>query len=655
MAYNALKKMRQINMKNAALSKYGEAIGPKEPVLQKAEKLDLNCAALSFLHDRCTDLRFDAKIAERELESGVLEGVSIKKGQIPYNMQMDVDRLCLERAVERFLKSGVTEDAFDVYFCYLEMFIGRYGKSRRMIELLSEFENNSSAVLMKHRDHYSHSVYVFILGLAIYETNKIYRNAYMTKYELKNEQEAAHHFLKYWGLASLFHDIGYPFELPFEQVCSYFEVNGKKREEMPYISYNAMDEYTVLRETDKEVLKDIYGDCQFSDTNELFAYEIANKLGQVYHKEEAAIYEILKTKSTHPNKYNYFMDHAFFSSTILLQELLNVLEKENPLTQSHIDAVIAILLHNSLYKFSITNIKSEKVNIPFQMHLDPLAYLLMLCDELQCWDRISYGRNSKTELHPMGCEFTFGENGIQAVYLYDEAEADKIARFKERYAAYSGDEKNAPKLKAYSEMVHKNKFLKDIQNILDLKEIKLEVETRLESVDFTRKQMKLSNSNFMHLYDFAVALNAQYNVLEEDEETMLESFEQLSLEYKLSNILQAKEFEEHLDSIGYFYTDKSVAYPMVKEFSDSDLVVLGVREHSRWEDEKRNMCWLPAGEVQDVIKDKMLREQTRMHYDLDVRFIDLPREEQVKDMKPLNTMLQKLKEFDGIRIYKLKG
>ena len=654
MSYNALKRMREINLQNPMFSKGDVEIGPVEPILSKKAEHDLCSAVLSFVHDRCTDLRFDAKISARELKSGILEGVSIKKGQIPYNMQMDIDRLCLERAVERFLKSGVTEDAFDVYFCYLEMFIGSYGNSRRMIELLSEFEINSSAVLMKHRDHYSHSVYVFLLGLAIYETNEIYRDAYAKEYGLENEQKAAHHFLKYWGLAALFHDIGYPFELPFEQVCSYFEVGGKKRKNMPFISYNAMDGYTILSDQDKEILKEVYGHCDFSDTNQLFAHEIASKLGAEYEKEEYEIYEILRTKSTNPDKYNYFMDHAYFSATILLKELLGVLEGEYAFTKEHIDAIVAILLHNSLYKFSITDINDASKNKPFHMKTDPLAYLLMLCDELQCWDRASYGRNSKTEFHPMGCEFSFRKNGIQAIYLYDEAEIDKVEKFEDAYKAYSGDEKNAPMLKAYSRMVHENKFLKDIQNIVDLTVLKLEIEIRLQAANYTRKNAHLSNSTYMHLYDFAVALNAQYNALDEDDEVMMQSFEQLSLEYKLSNILQAKEFEKHLDSIGYFYTDQAVAFEMVNEFSDSDLVTLGVREHARWENEKRNMCWLPAGEVSEIVKDKVLREQTRMHCDLNVRFINLPLEEQIKDMKPLNTMLKKLKEFDGIRIYRLK-
>ena len=146
-------------------------------------------------------------------------------------MQMDINRLCLERELEKFIDSGVAEDAYTIYYCYLEIFFGHYGKSKKMVELLSEFEANGSSLLMKHRDHYSHSVYVFALGLAIYESNATYRSKFKSFYgfdtDTANKDEdrrAACCFLECWGLASLFHDIGYPFELPFEQVLSYFEV-----------------------------------------------------------------------------------------------------------------------------------------------------------------------------------------------------------------------------------------------------------------------------------------------------------------------------------------------------------------------------------------------------------------------------------------------
>ena len=93
-------------------------------------------------------------------------------------MQMDINRLCLERELERFMDSGATQDAYGVYYCFMEIFFGSYGRSKKVIELLSEYESNGSSLLMKHRDHFSHSVYVFVLGIAIYETNENFRRAF---------------------------------------------------------------------------------------------------------------------------------------------------------------------------------------------------------------------------------------------------------------------------------------------------------------------------------------------------------------------------------------------------------------------------------------------------------------------------------------------
>ena len=174
MAYTALAKMRKKNLKE-----YGVNAGPKEPDLYRAgNRNSLKCASLRFLHNACEGLKFDASIEAEEDKSGIYQGTSLKPGQIPYNMQMDINRLCLEKSLEKFIDSGTAEDAYMVYYSYLEIFLGHYGKSKKMIELLAEFESNGSSLLMKHRDHYSHSVYVFALGLAVYETNARYSLAF---------------------------------------------------------------------------------------------------------------------------------------------------------------------------------------------------------------------------------------------------------------------------------------------------------------------------------------------------------------------------------------------------------------------------------------------------------------------------------------------
>ena len=642
----------------------------------------LEGAALSFIRERCEGLRFDkGKAVSINAWNIDYEGKSLKAGQIPYNMEKDIDRLCLENAVIRFLKTGKKEDAFDVYFCYLEMFVGNYQQTRRMIELLSEYETNGSGLLMKHRDHYSHSVYVFILGLAIYQSNEIFRRAYKDYYKISDDKEAAAHYIEFWGLSSLFHDIGYPFELPFEQVCSYFEVEGDKRESRPFVAYHDLDAFISIDDKAKGELSKIYSGKSFNTTNDVFAYVLNEKMGNVYGFTEDQMRTFLVEKPTQPNKFNHFMDHAYFSATILFRKLFEEMDIE--MHSEHVDALTAILMHNSLYKFCIAHYKSEG-NKPFKAELHPLAYMLMLCDELQCWDRTAYGRNSKKELHPMGCTFDFSGNNIKAIYLFDKKEMEKVNHFKDEYIEWlqnPGKEKE-PGLKAFSGMyIKKNgvsKFQKDIELIVDLSEIHLNVETGFAEHIHSGNKSYLSNSNFINLYKFAIILNGRWGndgwkkaKLAGQEELYLsdskvveefaEGFKSLSLEYKLSNINQAKAFAKYMNMIGCFYTDKAVDFEQVDRFTDDELISIGKAEHQRWLQEHYDMGWT-YGKPE---KDK--RDFERKHSDMipdfpefdvsdeaaEQNYIRLDKAEQDKDTDPMECMLAMLKTFDGLRIYRL--
>ncbi len=645
----------------------------------------LEQAALSFIRDWCEDLRFDhSRAVSRDAKKPDLDGTSLYQNQIPYNMQMDIDRLCLENAVERFLKSGRKEDAFDVYFCYLEMFVGDYEKVRRMIELLSEFEANGSGLLMKHRDHYVHSVYVFILGLAIYGSNSIFRKAYKEYYKIEDEGKAACHYLQYWGLASLFHDIGYPFELPFEQVASYFEVEGDKRQGRPFVAYHALESFIMIDDAVKDRLKEIFGDHSFHTVNELFARILWDKLGKIYGFTEEEMLTYLKEKPVCPENFNYFMDHAYFSASVLFKKLFAEMGCE--MTKEHQDALTAVLMHNSLYKFCIAHYKSD-ANIPFRAEFHPLAYMLMLCDELQCWDRIAYGRNSRKELHPMGCTFDFSDNAVKAVYLFDEKEVSKINAFKDAYIDWlQKPEGKAPALKAYSGMHIKGKkdisgFQEDIERIVDLTDIKLKVETGLGHRMHTGSRNYLSDSNFINLYHFAMVLNGRWDNAgwkeakkAGQEEAFLsdasvlkkfsDAFKNLSLEYKLSNINQAKAFAGYLDEIGCFYTDKIVDFELLEGFDRDDLLKIGVLEHRRWLKEHYDMGWTygnPNKKDRDLVREhkdmipgisegvsEISIEQAKANYDR------LSKAEQDKDTEPMECMLAMLRMFDGLRIYRLK-
>ncbi len=687
MSYTALKQIREKNKDFA-----GAGVGPIQPE-RHYDTIDhgLKAMALKFLHTRCEGLGFNADIEASE-QGGAYKGTSLLPNQIPYNMQMDINRLCLERELEKFIDSGVAEDAYTIYYCYLEMFFGHYGKSKKMVELLSEFETNGSSLLMKHRDHYSHSVYVFALGLAIYESNEAYRNAFKTFYgfdtdETKTETDhaAACCFLEYWGMTSLFHDIGYPFELPFEQVLSYFEVAGGQRGKGNlFIAYHDVDAITRLGEEAKEQFKKLYG-RSFETTEELFAFGITDKLGNAYDLTEEYMLKKIHDKPISPDTFGYFMDHAYFSAARLYREIENSIGTDK-INEKHVDALTAILLHNSLFKFAISFYKDkEKRKDPLRMEVHPLAYMLMICDELQCWDRTAYGRNSRTELHPMAAEFDFKNNAIHALYYYDREEQEKIDAFKAEYRRWEdgGEQGRAPRLKAYSDMAEKEqRFASDIEKIVDTIEIPLTVVPNTREADRSSKHTYLSDSNFLHLYDFAVALNARYSYQGSEQSVATEAlereFEELSLEYQLSNINQAKSFARYLDALGCFYTDRPVDYEMITEFTRDQMKVFAPMEHERWVREHIAMGWssgdlyetaeLPEDMLRrygdEKIARKALREQLRMHKlamegspkepEIFAHYDALPDEEKEKDFEPFNSMLKLIKKFDGLRIYALQ-
>ena len=682
MAYTSYFEMREINSE-----RFGRDIGPFQPPFAgEKDGTDMKSAALRFIREGCEELRFGNVSVCEEVKLGVYSGTAAAAGQVPYNMQMDTDRLCLEKALERFMDSGVAEDAYEVYYCYLEMFIGSYGKSKSMVELLSEYETNGSSLLMKHRDHYSHSVYVFALGLALYETNELFRNAFCEYYGFNktgSRQEllqANHCYLQYWGLTSLFHDIGYTFELPFEQVISYFEIDKSKRKPgILHFAYKSVDSMTAITEAEQQHFLQLYGKT-FTSVCDLLAYDIASKLSDSYAFSEGYLLQKIMDKPVHPENYSFFMDHAFFSAARLYRELASTLGA-GAINRIQVDALSAILLHNSLFKFVIAFYKDKppKKKPPLKMEQHPLAYMLMLCDELQCWDRTSYGRNSRTQLYPMSADFDFSNGGIKAVYHYDCTESRKIKIYNRKKAEFdAGLTAEKPRLKAYSDMTGRNDFVSEIKDIVDLSAVPFTAVPDTCLADRRRKHTYLSGSSFIHLYDFSVALSARRSINTQEDEPDIskyyEKYDGMSLEYRVLNLRRAKSFGRYLNRIGCFYTDRPVDFDRVYSFTGDQMDVIAPMEHERWLRDHADNGWTAGtdyedidfnpdgGEINSDIR-KQLREQIRQHKLMIsgeitpeaaiAHFISLPASEQDKDVEPMNSMLDLIQFLDGVRVYSL--
>ena len=661
MGYSALSAMKDRNR-----IEYGIEDAPLIPDLPVPER-NFGREALVFVRDDCTDLKFDTADARRiALEDS--DGCSASPGTIPYNMERDLDRLSFETAIARFLKSGSREDAFDIYYCYCEIFEpfgDGYDTTGLLLELLSEHETNASSLLMKHRDHYSHSVYVFLIGLALYRNHAAVRAAYNAEYGLEEGPRAACHFLEFWGLASLFHDIGYPFEIAHQQmkayICKLFPGNDDEHGFAPYVSYLNMDEFASSR---------------LGDLNELYARAIAERLGESYltrtdwdqSRLQQALISMLRDRGIHadPAAKDYlYMDHAYFSGLILAKALLArrpEIASYEEVPKALMDAFTAIILHNSLFKFSIRSLLGTREPLRLS-DSQPLSYVLMLCDELQCWDRASYGEGSRSSVYPFDFDMEFADGRMKWTYFFDSTLGERTTNA----PAYRAVLADGYTKKSGAVRAGRSKFVDDIDEIVSISDVAPEFEPDVSKPDSSgmisaaleekRKKtgLYLSDSNYLNLYDFALALNGRYcGVATEDE--MTRAFEEgLSLEYKLSNIAQAKGFASQLESIGCFYTDRPVEYEQLDEFTDDELAIISESEHERWSREKLALGWrfgnAHVGKLNGR-NDNAMRERTRLHHDL-IPFEDLPHVEVLKDSEPMRKMIELIREFEGLTIYRM--
>ncbi len=545
--------------------------------------------------------------------------------------QAESDKTCFKKQLEKFLASGSKEDAFTVYFCFAEIFkvFGNgYDNTKKLLETLSDHEYHSGELLSKHRDHYSHSVYVFALGLAIYAGDGNFGSAFNRFYGCETSQCAALKFLYLWGMCSLFHDIGYPFQLAHEQIKSYSEeLWGKKNPQSTFVSYGNLETFTAIDVEAQSRLQTLLGvSVPFPSIDVLLAYGL--KLREGY--DEAAVIKKLRERIAYqPN----FMDHGYFSAVILAKQLLS--RPDFPFGIEMLDVLTAILLHNNFNKYDAPD------RHPIALDEHPLSYLLIICDELQCWDRLAYGKVSKRDPIAWDICLSIGDNRIAAEYVFESSEI------------CDGDGETRPN-KSYFE-ISSGEFLRKIKSYVNT-DLNLTAAVRVKPKK-KKSYLYASDNSFINLCDFAKAVHASYidNCTKLSIDRVNDSFDELPLEFKVSNIEQAKSYAYKLELINCFYSSKELDYPVVNSFkSDSyglegadNLGFLCREEHLRWVKEKISFGWKYGKDY----KDNKERNRKKIHKDL-VPYEVLTKSERKKDEIMIDNIIPLLKKFgNNIKIY----
>nr|WP_320012725.1 hypothetical protein [uncultured Desulfobulbus sp.] len=195
----------------------------------------------------------------------------------------------------------------------------------------------------EYRDHVSHQLYVFLLGLYFYGNNRIIKNKLLDEInnEISDKEDA---FLRRWFVASVYHDVGYIFEndildlsksdnddkyedvknniikfieeltsFPIAKINNFFGIDPLPREMYEQIRNNNEYKFDNKPIKDDDSLKD---SCLFKYIND---YAVKSGMELSSSSEDFVISRYYKfCHANDPVNRKRFLDHGITSSIILL-------------------------------------------------------------------------------------------------------------------------------------------------------------------------------------------------------------------------------------------------------------------------------------------------------------------------------------------------
>lgn len=366
------------------------------------------------------------------------EPFASKFGNFPGNKKHEYKQQ-IEQSILDFLEDSCAQNAFKVFQSFFNAYwIGTNEDQNPFLELINKmksYEETSGVLIPKHRDHYTHSVYVFILGLIIYSKNEVFRkmfdksilkSSYLDAYKTKHEE-----FFYRWGIASLFHDIAYPLEISIKQINVYVDFISHHSEDSRndlaikmsidnIDDFNSLPQIVPLPEFSAEFIKK-YPNCEplnLSDSIDLLSHKLNTSFGIDIMKSRAGLNNFaFKMQEGH------FIDHGYYSALIVLRWYYFLIQKErwNPVYFYYpiVDSASAILLHN-YYRHVLMKEPFYMGKLNAESH--PIAFLLMFCDELQDWNRMAYGVIDKRLCLPIDFDIKITNKTFELTYIANETE-----------------------------------------------------------------------------------------------------------------------------------------------------------------------------------------------------------------------------------------
>jgi len=560
---------------------------------------------------------------------------------ISYGEDGTTKREYLAQSILAFLNDETKETAFDVY----KVFFGTYrivlkGSKNPFVDLLDMlcvYEERAATLIEKQRDHFIHSVNVFILGLAIYARNSHYRDAFVTavmdetRYP-ENFSTTEEEFFFRWGIAALFHDVGYPVEIIGKQIGTFLKFATDADHDDKLGSVKAHLEFENFRRLNsvaevtpkKDFIKSFYEQNANSvyidllQPIDLLAQKISDALGipilEIKQKLDLYLSEMSRSG---------FIDHGFYSAIIVLKWYGYLIQTtgENPLRFYHaiVDSACAILLHNY---YNMTLIKEFKLP-PLNAEQYPIAYLLMFCDEMQDWNRAALGTKEKFRTQISSAHITIDDEHFAISYytlrgiIPCKFVEDKNRLF-ERILNISG---------IFSEGLE--------INCITLEDVFVEAQ---QDASIPRPLLESMELLARAIHEDYIASQKQRNA----QIYVAEDFDQLEPSIRYSNLRQAMNIDKKLRILGYAMVPFAEQGDAMDSLDGAVVEQYAILEHEDWMRGKERFGW-----TYSLVRDDSLKQ-----HDCLVPWSELPDNQKQKDMDTADNII-KLAKIAGMKIVRI--
>jgi len=249
-----------------------------------------------------------------------------------------------------------------------------------------------------------------------------------------------------------------------------------------------------------------------------------------------------------------------------------------------LDSASAILLHN-FYKNVLMKPPFDLGPLSPRSH--PLSFLLILCDELQEWNREAYGILDKQRVQAGEASLVVTEDRLDVTYI------TKQGRLPENFS--SEKEELFRKLLEMDE-VFSGGFCVGCESLSDLAILAGNLKENSEVVP----RPLLDN-----LERLAIAIHDLYNqkLLERDPGQPIQypGFSDLPDSLKYSNLRQARGIVDKINFMGWEIRPKDDAGSRITEIPENVVEKLAMLEHQDWVRERKDAGWV-LGPVKDVDK-----------------------------------------------------